>query len=92
MSDAYLPSTACYLLKGPPKIGRHGQVTQAQREILRALARGLTRNQIAEERRVSQNTVSTQLATLYQLFDAHHQVGLLVAAVKAGLVTIGREA
>jgi two-component system nitrate/nitrite response regulator NarL len=60
-------------------------LTQREEQIVRAIARGLMNRQIAEELRISEQTVKNQLTTIYQKLGVQSRVQLAVYAVRNGL-------
>ena len=59
-------------------------LTPRERQIVRAVARGLTNRAIAAELRISQQTVKNQLSTLYQKLGVTSRVQLVVFAIRRG--------
>lgn len=60
-------------------------LTARERDLVRALARGLTNLQIAEEFHLSQQTVKNQLTTVYQKMGLRSRLQLAVYAMKNDL-------
>jgi DNA-binding NarL/FixJ family response regulator len=63
----------------------HTSLTQREEQIVRAIARGLMNRQIAEELRISEQTVKNQLTMIYQKLGVQSRVQLAVYAVRNGL-------
>ena len=62
-------------------------LTDREREILVAVARGLSNDQIAAELFISPATVKTHLARIMAKADAHDRAQLVIFAYESGLVT-----
>lgn len=65
---------------------REAHLTEREVEVLRLLARGLTRPQIAEELFVTLNTLKTQLRTVYRKLRAESKAEALQRAMARGLI------
>jgi DNA-binding NarL/FixJ family response regulator len=63
-------------------------LTPRELDVLRALARGLTYEQIGATLDISANTVRTHVRRLYQKLDACSRTEALITAARAGLVRL----
>lgn len=74
----------------PDVVGRHGPtetmgpLTERQKVILRAMARGLTNRQIASRINFSESTVRMESMAIYRLYGVHTRHDAVVAARAAG--------
>jgi DNA-binding NarL/FixJ family response regulator len=57
------------------------QITHREHDLIRALARGLTNRQIAEEFQLSEQTVKNQLTAIYQKLQIRSRLQLAVYAM-----------
>jgi DNA-binding NarL/FixJ family response regulator len=60
-------------------------LTPRERQILRAVARGLGNRQIAQEFGISEQTIKNQMSTLFQKVGVSSRVQLAVYALKNDL-------
>lgn len=67
-------------------------ITDRELVVLKRLARGESRAEIAKAEFVSANTVKTQIAALYRKFDATNRSELIAKALSRGLLTGSRNA
>lgn len=64
-----------------------GSLTARERDVLRAVARGLSTQEIATELFISSATVKTHVARLLSKIDARDRLQLAVAAWSSGFMT-----
>lgn len=69
-------------LDGPPYVER---LTQRERQMAQAVARGLRNRQIAREFDISEETVKKHLATIYGKLAINGRVALAVHVLKSGI-------
>lgn len=69
---------------------RLGQLTAREREVLGAVARGLSNAELADELFMSHATAKTHVSHLLTKFAARDRAQLVVAAYETGLTTPGR--
>ncbi len=79
--------TADYAGNGAGGSNTLSRLTPRQIEILQLIARGYTRKQIAEALSISVKTVDSYRAQLMEQLDIRDTAGLVLHAVRAGLVT-----
>lgn len=79
--------TADYVGHGAGGSDTLSRLTPRQIEILQLIARGYTRKQIAEALSISVKTVDSYRAQLMEQLDIRDTAGLVLHAVRAGLVT-----
>jgi DNA-binding NarL/FixJ family response regulator len=79
--------TADYVGNGGGGSNTLSRLTPRQIEILQLIARGYTRKQIAEALSISVKTVDSYRAQLMEQLDIRDTAGLVLHAVRAGLVT-----
>ncbi len=61
------------------------QLTSRERHLVRALARGLSNRQIAEELELSEQTIKNQLTAIYQKLGIRSRLQLAVYAMRHDL-------
>jgi DNA-binding NarL/FixJ family response regulator len=61
-------------------------LTETEFEILKLLCKGLSTDKIAEQRKVSKNTINSQKKNIFLKFDVHNAVELAVIALKKGYI------
>ncbi len=61
------------------------QLSTRERKLVRALARGLSNRQIAEELKLSEQTVKNQLTGVYQKIGIRSRLQLVVYAMRNDL-------
>jgi len=66
-------------------------LTARQREILQLIAEGKSTKEIAYKLNVSIKTVETHRAALMQRLDIHDVAGLVLYAVRHGLISVDRD-
>jgi LuxR family maltose regulon positive regulatory protein len=69
----------------PVKIGLE-QFTAREREVLNALAEGLSYAAIGRKLTISQNTVRTHIKNIYSKLDVHNRTQVLLKAQETGLI------
>jgi DNA-binding NarL/FixJ family response regulator len=70
--------------------GRLDQITGREREVLVAVARGLSNTELAEELFMSHATAKTHVSHLLTKFAARDRAQLVVVAYETGLITPGQ--
>jgi len=88
--DTYLsPAVSKQLVAGHVQRdeGTPNPLTPRQREILQAIAEGLSTQQIAQKFKISVKTVEAHRAQLMDRLDIHDVAGLVRYAIKIGLIT-----
>lgn len=65
------------------------EMTDRERDVLQALARGLSYDQVAAVLNISTNTVRTYVRTIYEKLSVRSKTEAVVAAMKLGLVRGG---
>jgi DNA-binding NarL/FixJ family response regulator len=96
--DSYLsPSVSKHLVSGflrgdggDPAESILGALTARQREVLQMIAEGKSTKAIAFDLDVSVKTVETHRAALMDRLDIHDVAGLVIFAVRHGLVSVDR--
>jgi DNA-binding NarL/FixJ family response regulator len=63
-------------------------LTSREREVLALLAQGLANKVIAARLGITEHTVKTHVAAVYQKLDARNRAEVLVAAARRGLVML----
>lgn len=63
-------------------------LTPREREVLTLLARGLANKVIAARLGITEHTVKTHIAAVYEKLDARNRAEAVVAAARQGLITI----
>jgi two-component system nitrate/nitrite response regulator NarL len=66
------------------------QLTPREREVLWALAGGLSDKEIAERLRVSVGTVGNHFVNIFKKLGVHSRLQALVFALRHGIVDVGR--
>lgn len=64
------------------------KLTPREREVLRALARGLSTKEVAAELGLTIETVRSYTKTIYATLDVHNRAEAAMAAVEAGLIEL----
>jgi DNA-binding NarL/FixJ family response regulator len=77
---------------GPPASGMLEVLTTREREILVAIAEGLTNGEIAARFFLSESTVKTHVGRVLQKLGARDRVHLVILAYEHGLLAPGRDA
>jgi DNA-binding NarL/FixJ family response regulator len=77
---------------GAPESGMLDALTTREREILIAIAEGLTNGEIAARFFLSESTVKTHVGRVLQKLDARDRVHLVILAYEHGLLAPGRDA
>src|SRR5260221_673254 len=77
-----------YAGRGRGESGSLQRLTPRQLEILKLLAKGYTRKQIAEKLVISPKTFDTYRAQLMEHLDIHSVAGLVLYANRMGLMTL----
>jgi DNA-binding NarL/FixJ family response regulator len=77
---------------GMPGSGVLDALTTREREILVAIAEGLTNGEIAERFFLSESTVKTHVGRVLQKLDARDRVHLVILAYEHSLLAPGRDA
>lgn len=75
-----------------PESGMLDALTPREREILVAIAEGLTNGEIAARFFLSESTVKTHVGRVLQKLDARDRVHLVILAYEHGLLAPGRDA
>ena len=89
--ETYLsPAVAKYVVAGYVQGSGSDPLTARQKEILRAVAEGLTTQEIAQQLNISVKTVETHRTQLMDRLDIHDVPGLVRYAIRVGLVKTDR--
>lgn len=89
--ETYLsPAVAKYVVAGYVQSSGSDPLTMRQKEILRAVAEGMTTQEIARQLNISIKTVETHRAQLMDRLDIHDVPGLVRYAIRVGLVKTDR--
>lgn len=89
LSPAIGDAMRSQLLKQAPASGSIDALTSRQREILQAVAEGLSTRAIADLLSISPKTVETHRSQLMQKLDIHDVPGLVRYAIRHGLISVG---
>ncbi|MDH5215492.1 MAG: response regulator transcription factor [Gammaproteobacteria bacterium] len=89
LSPAIGDAMRSQLLKQAPASGSIDALTPRQREILQAVAEGLSTRAIADLLSISPKTVETHRSQLMQKLDIHDVPGLVRYAIRHGLISVG---
>lgn len=73
----------------PPEAEGLSTLTQRELEVLRAVARGLSNAEIAEELYISETTVKTHVAHILTKLGLRDRIQAVVLAYESGLVSAG---
>ncbi|WP_307846357.1 response regulator transcription factor [Actinospica durhamensis] len=65
-------------------------LTDREREVMEAVARGLTNREIAEQLVLSESTIKTHVSKILTKIDARDRVHAVIIAYETGLVSSGR--
>lgn len=71
---------------GPPPRAPHEPLSPREEEVLRAVSRGLTNQEVGRELHLSLSTVKTHLAALMAKLGARNRVEIVVWAYQTGRV------
>lgn len=63
-------------------------LTERELEILELTVSGLSRRQIAERLEISMSTAANHLTSVYRKLGVHERSGMVVEAVRRGLVKV----
>ena len=89
--ETYLsPAIAKHVVAGYVQSSSSDPLTARQKEILRAVAEGLTTQEIAQQLNISVKTVETHRTQLMDRLDIHDVPGLVRYAIRVGLVKTDR--
>ena len=66
----------------------HSELTPREREVLVALSRGLTNEEIAKELVISQKTVKTHLGSIFGKLQVDGRAQAMLYAIREGLVEL----
>lgn len=72
----------------PDTAARLGELTEREREVLVAMAEGLTNTEIASRLFLSESTVKTHVGRVLMKLDARDRVQAVILALRAGLVSL----
>ncbi|AXH36939.1 DNA-binding response regulator [Humibacter sp. BT305] len=72
----------------PDTAARLGELTEREREVLVAMAEGLTNSEIASRLFLSESTVKTHVGRVLMKLDARDRVQAVILALRAGLVSL----
>jgi len=72
--------------KAPPKLNNNQNITDREREVLHLMCQEHTTQEIADKLFVSARTVETHRRNLMQKFEAKNTAGLVLRALKQGIV------
>jgi len=84
--DPVLAEKMAFDVNGSEEREPHELLSERELDILRRLVRGMSVNEIADELKISNKTVSTHKARLMQKMDFHNNAELVRYAVAHGLV------
>jgi Response regulator containing a CheY-like receiver domain and an HTH DNA-binding domain len=79
---------AAYREQNPTREERNNPLTKRELEILRALAQGLTREEIAVDRFISVNTVKTYIRSIYNKLDVPNRAKAVSIAISRGYLDV----
>ncbi|MCS5498465.1 response regulator transcription factor [Cnuibacter physcomitrellae] len=81
-------SAGAPLAVDPDTAARLGELTEREREVLVAMAEGLTNSEIASRLFLSESTVKTHVGRVLMKLDARDRVQAVILALRAGLVSL----